>query len=105
MVLTAMTCIAAFRAVGVLLVLAFLVGPVLTARLWTNRLKTLIALSCAFGGASTLLGVALSRHFLSVYNMPLSTGGIVVALIGLIFTLSAVLTFRRDNGLIMGSYG
>ena len=39
MVLVAATCIAAFRAIGVLLVLAYLVGPVLAARLLTASLK------------------------------------------------------------------
>ena len=104
MLLTSMSCIGAFRAVGVLLVLSFIVGPVITARLWTNRLKSLIFLASSLGMLSTLLGVALSRHFLSFYNMPLSTGGIVVTLISLIFFLSALLTFRRDKGLIMGNY-
>lgn len=104
MILTSMTCIGAFRAVGALLVLAFIVGPVITARLLTHRLKPLLAIACSFGVLATLLGVALSRHFLSAYNMPLSTGGIVVTLIGLLFVMS-VLTFRRDKGLIMGSYG
>lgn len=96
MVLTAATCIAAFRAVGVLLVLAFLVGPVLTARLWTHHLKHLIALSLFFGALSALIGVALSRHFLSCYQMPLSTGGMVVAVIGVFYLLSAAKYLYRS---------
>lgn len=104
MLLTSMSCIAAFRAVGVLLVLAFLVGPILTARLWTNKLKTLIPLACGLGVLSALLGVALSRHLLSVHHMPLSTGGIVVTLIGALYLLSLLLTFRRDKGLIIGNH-
>ena len=42
MFLTALTLIAAFRAVGVLLVLSFFVGPALIARQWTHRLIPLI---------------------------------------------------------------
>ena len=94
MVLTALTLIAAFRAVGVLLVLSFLVGPTLTARQWTHRLGSLLLLGLGLGLFSSLLGVALSRHFLSIYHMPLSTGGLVVTLISAFYILSSVLTFR-----------
>ena len=70
---------------GVLLVLAFLVGPYLTARLFSNRLSTLLALTPALGILASIVGVALSRHFLSVYGLPLSTGGLVVCTIGLFY--------------------
>lgn len=86
--LAATVCIAAFRSVGVLLVLAFLVGPYLTARLFSNRLSTLLTLSPLFGILASLTGVALSRHLLSVYDLPLSTGGIVVTLIGLFYVVA-----------------
>jgi manganese/zinc/iron transport system permease protein len=99
MLLTAATCISAFRAVGVLLVLAFLVGPPLTARLWTNHLKPLLLLSSLFGALSALIGVALSRHFLSCYNMPLSTGGMVVTIIGLLYFTSALIYLTRRHTL------
>jgi manganese/zinc/iron transport system permease protein len=92
MLLTAATCIGAFRAVGVLLVLAFLVAPVLMARLCTNHLKTLIVLACGLGILCSTLGVALSRHFLSSYHLPLSTAGLVVTLMGLAYLV--ILTFR-----------
>jgi manganese/zinc/iron transport system permease protein len=90
MILTAATCIGAFRAVGVFLVLAFLVGPPLTARIWTHRLKYLLPLSCAIGCAASFTGVALTRHFLSVYQMPLSTGGMVVVVIGTFYAASTL---------------
>lgn len=83
------TAIGAFRAVGVLLVLAFMTGPVLTARLFTHDLKRLIFLSIGFGLLAALCGVALTRHFLSVYGVALSTSGIVVCTI-LVFYLIAV---------------
>lgn len=104
MILTSISSIAAFRAVGVLLVLAFFVGPVLTARLWTNRLKPLILSACGFGILSALCGVALSRHFLSIYHVPLSTGGVVVTLTGSLYFICVLLTFRKDKGLIRSNY-
>ena len=87
MLLTAATCICAFRSVGVLLVLAFLVGPVLMARLCTNHLKALLVLSCLIGIVCSIVGVALSRHFLSYYHLPLSTAGLVVTLMGIAYGL------------------
>ncbi len=86
--LAAMTCIGAFRAVGVLLVLAFLVGPFLTARLFCNRLPWLLFWTPLIGVAASILGVLLSRLFLDVFGLALSTGGIVSVLIGLIYVFS-----------------
>jgi manganese/zinc/iron transport system permease protein len=88
MVLTSATVIGAFRAVGVLLVLSFLVGPVLTARLFTHRLKRVILLSIVIGVAASLLSVALARHMLSVYHIPLSTSGMAATVLGLIYFAS-----------------
>ncbi len=90
LMLTAIVCVGAFRAVGVLLVLAFLTGPYLCARLFSGRLRSLLFLSPALGIAASCMGVALSRHILSVYGLPLSTGGMVVCMIGL-FYLTAVI--------------
>lgn len=92
MLLTALTLVSSFRSVGVVLVLAFLVGPTLTARLWTYRLVPLLLLGIACGVGMSIVGVALSRHFLSVYHLPLSTGSLIVTLIFLGYPLS--LTFR-----------
>lgn len=89
MLLTATTCVAAFRVVGVLLVLTFLVGPVLIARLFTHRLRTLILLSGAVGVLCSLLAVALARHLLSVYALPLSTSGLVVTVLFALYLLCA----------------
>ena len=89
--LAAATCIGAFRAVGVLLVLAFLVGPYLTARLFCHRLKSLLLLSSLIGIGASLFGVALARHLLSAYDLPLSTGGIVVCAIGLFYLAGVAL--------------
>ena len=90
MFLTALTLIAAFRAVGVLLVLSFLVGPTLIARQWTHRLRSLLLVGIGIGIMTAVFGVALSRHFLSAYHMPLSTGGLVVTLISVLYLISTL---------------
>lgn len=100
MALTALTLVVSIRAVGVLLVLAFLVGPTLIARHWTHRLSTLLFSSLGVGIGFSILGVALARHLLSTAHLSLSTGGLIVTLLSLGYFLSAALTFRRSKGLM-----
>lgn len=96
--LTAATSIAAFRAIGVLLVLSFLVGPYLTARLFSNRLGHLLFLTPVIGIAASVIGVALARHLLTEYGLALSTGGIVSVLIALFYIVGRVLkTIRKPR--------
>lgn len=85
--LVAVTSVGAFRAVGVLLVLAFLVGPYLTARLFCHKLSMLLFYTPLIGVAASFCGVAMTRHLLTVYDLPLSTGGMVVCWIGLFYFL------------------
>lgn len=92
------TSITAFRAVGVLLVLAFMTGPALTARLLTHRLFNMIAGGIGIGIFCTVIGVALTRHMLTVYGMALSTSGIVVCMILLAYVLAAI--FAPGRGLL-----
>ena len=91
MVLTSATVIGAFRAVGVLLVLAFVIAPVLTARLFCHRLKNVILCAISIGMLSSLISVALARHFLTVFQLPLSTAGLTVAVLGFFYFLAVAL--------------
>ncbi len=95
--LSAATCIGAFRAVGVLLVLAFLVGPFLIARLFCHRLHWLVFWTCSIGVCIAAIGVALSRHILSTTGLALSTGGIVVVLIGLFYVLAVFVSKVKEG--------
>jgi manganese/zinc/iron transport system permease protein len=91
MTLFSATAVVAFRAVGVLMVLAFLTGPVLTARLLTHDFKKLLFLAVGLGVVAAFCGVALSRHILTVTDQPLSTGGVTVSLItGIYFSVIGV---------------
>ncbi len=91
----AATAIGAFRAVGVLMVLAFITGPPLTARLLTDRLSSMLAISIGVGVGCSLVGVALSRHILTVYGAPLSTAGLTVCLLVAAFLAAVVLAPRQ----------
>ncbi len=88
MLLTSCASVGAFRAVGVVLFLAFLVGPTLTARLFVKRLGPLLWLSVGIGMFASLTSVALARHLLSIYQLPLSTSGLAATLLFALFILS-----------------
>lgn len=76
------------------MVLAFITGPTLTARLLTDSLKKMLVFSIGIGVAASFVGVALSRHFLTSYAISLSTAGVVVCVI-VVFYLMAVLYLNR----------
>ncbi|WP_316358771.1 metal ABC transporter permease [Candidatus Neptunichlamydia sp. REUL1] len=87
---TAITAIGSFRAVGAFLFLAFLVAPVLTARFFTHRLKPLLFLAGGIGVLAAAFSVALSRHVLSVYHIPLSTSGLAATVLGAFFVCGII---------------
>lgn len=91
----AATAISAFRAVGVLMFLAFVTGPPLTARLLTHRLDRMILYSCLLGVGASISGVALSRHLWSVHQIALSTGGLVVCCIVVFFLFALLVSPER----------
>lgn len=97
MIQTSATAIGGFRAVGVLMILAFLVLPVLTARLMTHSLSKLIIYAMGGGILASTLGVALSRHLLTIYGIGFSTGGIVVVLLGVLYGVA--IFFAPERGL------
>ena len=98
MIQVSATAVGAFRAVGVLMVLAFLTGPALTARLLTHDLKKMLLLAIALGSLASVVGVALSRHILTVYGVALSTAGVVVCVIVFLYLLSMI--FSPERGII-----
>lgn len=93
---TTFTMIGGFRAVGVILILAFLTAPVLIARFFTKRLISLILYSIGVTLFSSFVSVALSRHLLSVEQLAVSTSGLNVLFLLLFFILSATLKHFRN---------
>lgn len=94
---TSITVIGSLRAVGVVLVLALIVVPPMTARLYTKSLQRMILLSCALAAFGAFCTVALSRHFLSVYGLALSTSGLAVSLQFFIWAISVVITSQKKR--------
>jgi manganese/zinc/iron transport system permease protein len=98
---TAITCVSAFKAVGVLIVLSFLIAPPLIARMFVQRLRTLLLLSPLIGIGASVAGVALSRHALTVWNLALSTGGIISCLLAA--ALACIYGIKRMRSLAIST--
>lgn len=79
MTLVSLTAVGAFQAVGAVLVVAFMVGPPLTALLLTKDLKSLICLSALIGVVSSGLGLALALA------LDVSIAGAMALVVGLVF--------------------
>ncbi|HEU5079958.1 MAG TPA: metal ABC transporter permease [Opitutaceae bacterium] len=82
--LVALNLVAALQAMGVVLALGLFLLPAVTAYLWCDRLRHLLAVSVAVALIGSLLGILLSYHA----NVP-SGAGIVLTL-GAGFILSAI---------------
>ncbi len=88
MLQVSITSIGAFRAVGVIMVLALMTGPPLTARLLAHRLGRLLWVATGLGVLAAIFGVALARHMLTMFDLALSTAGLVVCVVVLFFIVA-----------------
>jgi len=90
MALVVLVTVAGLQAVGLILVVALLIVPPVTARLWTSRLTSLVVLSAVVGGLSGYLGSVVSAL------LPRKPAGSVIVLVaGAIFALSLLLAPSR----------
>lgn len=97
MIVTSMSTVAGFEAVGSILVIAFVVTPAATAHKLTDRLSTMIAVAAAHAVVSTLIGVYISIW----WNF--STTGTIVVVGMLIYLLTFV--FAPKYGMVKGFWG
>jgi manganese/iron transport system permease protein len=63
LVIVAVTVVTSVQAVGTILVVALLVTPALTARLWVDRVGPMMALSAVLGAAAGVGGIAASAQW------------------------------------------
>lgn len=95
--LAALAAIAAFEAVGSILVIAMLICPAATARLFTDRMGPQLALSLLVGGVTGVGGYGGLAAFgpsLLGYDMAVNAAGSIAVLAGVILTLSILLAPR-----------
>jgi manganese/zinc/iron transport system permease protein len=93
MTLVVIVTVIGLQAVGLILVVALLIIPPSTARFWTHRLPTMLALSGLFGAISGLVGSGLSAL---MANLP--AGAVIVLTASALFGLS--LFFGTKRGLL-----
>ncbi len=96
MTLISMTAVGAFEAVGSVLVIAFMIGPPVTAYLLTDNLKIMLMLSGAIGAVNAVLGYQVAD------TLDVSIAGSMAGMTGLAFLLVFLLAPKR--GLLMSLY-
>lgn len=89
---TAVTVIG-LQAVGLILIIAFLITPATAARFWTQRLLPMMLLSAAIGGASGWLGASISA-----LTPDLPAGAVIVLVAASLFLFSML--FAPPRGVI-----
>ena len=86
---TAVT-VAGLQAVGLILIIAFLITPAAAARFWTDRLDQMLCLSALIGGVSGWLGASVSAL---IPNMP--AGALIVLVAAVLFLFSMLFGIER----------
>jgi len=92
MTMVSATAVASFDAVGLVLVVALMVGPAAAAWLLTDRLALLLPLAAGLGSVAALSGYWLARW------LDASIAGAMAVCVGLVFLV--VLTFAPRRGLL-----
>lgn len=78
------------KTVGLILIIALLIIPAVTARLWVQRTETMAMLSALFGALSCIIGVYVSSD---IYDLP--TGATIVITAFGLFAMSAIIRMRH----------
>ncbi|MDZ4753235.1 MAG: metal ABC transporter permease [Phycisphaerae bacterium] len=94
MLLVAAATVASFEAVGSILVVAMLICPAATARMWTDRLRTQIRLSVVFACIAAIggyLAAVTAPHWLGTSHA-LNAAGSISVMAGVVLGLSAFLS-------------
>lgn len=89
MATVSVTTVAAFEAVGSILVIAFMIGPPITAYLITDDLKKMILFSILFGTINAIIGHQLA------YLFDVSIAGSMATMTGITFILIFILAPER----------
>ncbi|ANH79088.1 putative ABC transporter [Candidatus Chlamydia sanziniae] len=90
------TClVGAFKAVGVLMALSFLLIPALIAKIIARSMIGVMLWSLVFGSATAFLAPACSRAILSAYGVGLSTSGLSVVLLTTMYAIVQLLQYTR----------
>lgn len=89
MTLVSLTTVGAFQAVGSILVVAFMIGPPVTAYLLTDDLKQMLILSGLIGAVNGILG------YQAAALLDVSIAGSMAVMTGIVFLMTFVFAPRR----------
>lgn len=95
MTLVSITTVAAFDAVGAIMVVAMLITPAASAYLWTDKLLVMLGLSASFGVLSAVTG-----YYFAVW-IDTSISGSMALATGVVFLISYLLSPRHG---LLASY-
>ncbi len=98
-VLATMAAVAAFDAVGSIIVIAMILCPPATARLLTNDIKTQVLLSLFLALSATLVGY-ITAGYLPLwlgFSNTLSAAGMIATVSGLLLAISAIYGRHRNR--------
>lgn len=104
LILLALAIIASFRAVGVLLVFAFIVAPPATASLVARRVSTMTLVAIVLGNLGVVIGLQLSFHLGTAAGATMA--GVTVALffiVLLVRDVGAAVRGRRRGSSVLAS--
>jgi manganese/zinc/iron transport system permease protein len=91
MAVVSVTAVAAFDAVGPVLVVGFFIVPAAAAFLLTDRLEVMIVLACVIGAVGAWLGV------MAADSIDANTAGSVAAVLGVLFALAFLFAPARGQ--------
>ncbi|MFP4261060.1 MAG: iron chelate uptake ABC transporter family permease subunit [Opitutales bacterium] len=92
--LVTLVTVAGLQAVGLILIIAFLITPAAAARFWSERLDRMLLLSAAIGALSGWLGASISAFF------PHMPAGALIVLVAAGFFLFSML-FGQARGVVV----
>jgi manganese/zinc/iron transport system permease protein len=97
--LAALAAVAAFDAVGSIIVIAMFICPPAAARMMTNRLLAQVAWSIAFASIAAVLGYVLAGYgpLWFGYDSSVSAAGMIATISGLILGVTMVIGPRRHK--------
>jgi zinc/manganese transport system permease protein len=93
--LVAVAVVASYQAVGTLLVVGLLLGPVVAANRWTRRIPTTMALASVLGSLSVLAGLLLSWHAATAAGASIACTAVLLALVSTVARGAVDLVRRR----------
>ena len=99
-ILAALAAVAAFDAVGSIIVIAMFICPPAAARLMTNSLGVQVAWSVLFAALSAIVGYVLAGYGPGWFGLPdaLSAAGMIATISGVILAIAAMFGPHRTRG-------